>query len=112
MPIVDASVFSTSLLWPTLVLVALAWIIPTQVAKRMPETFRALFVNLLFSASALWGASAFGFALSYAVQGVPFAELLPGATHFIRLGLMAGMLWGPILLLALAMEPQKWRPEL
>ena len=104
--------FSLQLIGPVVVLVALAWILPTQVAKRMPETMTALAINLIFSAAALWGFAALGFAVSYYLQGVPVDVLMTGAQHFIWLGLLAGMFWGPILLLALAMEPQKWRPDL
>ncbi|MEL6691083.1 MAG: hypothetical protein AAFP28_12275 [Pseudomonadota bacterium] len=104
--------FSLQLIGPAVVLVALAWILPTQVAKRMPETMTALAINMIFSAAALWGFAALGFAVSYYLQGVPVDVLWSGSQHFITLGLLAGMFWGPILLLALTMEPQKWRPDL
>ncbi|MEM6729604.1 MAG: hypothetical protein AAF618_13960 [Pseudomonadota bacterium] len=108
----DADLFAVELLAPGIVLVAVAWLLPTFVARRMPETFRALFVNLVFSAAALWGLAALGFAVSYAAQGIPLAVLTSGFSHFVYLGALSGLLWGPIVLLALAMEPQKWRPDL
>ena len=112
MTIGEASVYSLALILPGIVLAALAWIIPTWLGHRLPETMLALGANLAVSAFILWVLSAIGFAVSYAIQGVPMAQLIQGAVHFAGLGRLAALFWGPILLLALAMQPQHWRPEL
>ena len=112
MTMADASLYSLSLIAPALVLVAVAWLLPTLLGRFLPESMLALGANLAVSALALWVVSAVGFALSYAQQGVPLPVLLDGGEHFAGLGRMAGLVWGPILLLALAVQPQKWRPEL
>ncbi|MEM9437526.1 MAG: hypothetical protein AAGA15_13775 [Pseudomonadota bacterium] len=104
--------FSFSLLGPAIVLVILAWIVPSQLAKRMPETMLALATNLAVSAVIIWIFSALGFAASYAAQGVPWSVMIANPEHFIWLGQVSALLWGPVLLLVLALQPQKWRPEL
>lgn len=108
----DASLYSLSLIGPAVVLVTLAWGLPTWLARQLPESMLALGANLAVSAVALWVLSALGFAVSYALQGVPLSVLLDGIEHFAGLGRVSGLFWGPILLLALAVQPQKWRPEL
>lgn len=112
MGISDAQAYSLSLIGPAIVLVAVSWLLPTWLGKRLPESMLALGANLAVSAFLLWVVSGVAFAVSYALQGVPFAVLVEGTRHFAGLGRLAAMFWGPILLLALAMQPQNWRPEL
>ncbi|MEO0486279.1 MAG: hypothetical protein AAF092_10245 [Pseudomonadota bacterium] len=108
----EASAYSVALILPALVLAALAWVLPTWLAGRLPETMLALGANLALSAVVLWLFAAAGFAVSYALQGVPLDRLWPLVDHFVSLGRTAALFWGPILLLALAMQPQTWRPDL
>ena len=112
MTVEAASAYSLALILPGVILVALAWLVPTWLGARLPETMLALGANLAVSAFVLWVACSLGFAVSYALQGVPFDALVAGADHFAGLGRLAGLFWGPIVLLALAMQPQHWRPEL
>ncbi|MEL6550366.1 MAG: hypothetical protein AAFQ54_08995 [Pseudomonadota bacterium] len=112
MTVEDATLYSVALILPGVVLAVAAWVIPTWLGRRLPESMLALGANLAVSALALWVLSALAFAGSYALQGVPAAALVDGALHFAGLGRLAGLLWGPVLLLALAVQPQTWRPEL
>ncbi|MEL6915186.1 MAG: hypothetical protein AAFP13_11875 [Pseudomonadota bacterium] len=112
MTVEEASLYSIALIGPGVLLVAAAWTLPTWLGRRLPESMLALGVNLAVSAFLLWALSALAFAGSYALQGVPARALVAGASHFAGLGRLAGLLWGPVLLLALAVQPQHWRPEL
>ncbi|MEM1235285.1 MAG: hypothetical protein AAGH70_14280 [Pseudomonadota bacterium] len=108
----EATVYSLELILPALVLVAVAWIVPTWLGKRLPETMLALGANLAVSAFIIWVFAALAFATSYALQGVPVRALIDGTQHFAGLGRASVLFWGPILLLAIVMQPQKWRPDL
>ncbi len=108
----EATDFSLALILPGVVLVAVAWLVPTGLGRMLPQTMPGLGVNLIVSALVVWAGTALGFAASYAAQGVPLREISQGTLHFARLGALAAMMWGPVVLLALAMLPQHWRPEL
>lgn len=108
----EATAYSLELIAPAIVLVALAWLVPTFLARHLPETMLALGVNLAVSAVILWVFAALAFAVSYALQGIPFELLTQGVVHFAGLGRSSVLFWGPILLLAIVMQPQKWRPDL
>ncbi|MEM1373246.1 MAG: hypothetical protein AAGF78_02560 [Pseudomonadota bacterium] len=108
----DAAVYSVELILPALILVAVAWIVPTWLGKRLPETMLALGANLAVSAFIVWVFAALAFAVSYALQGIPLATLVEGTQHFAGLGRASVLFWGPILVLAIVMQPQNWRPEL
>ena len=112
MTVEEASIYSLALIGPAVLLCVVSWVLPTWLGRRLPETMLALGANLALSAAALWFLSALGFATSYAMQGVPLPVLVSGANHFAGLGRLAGLFWGPILLLALAVQPQNWRPDL
>jgi hypothetical protein len=52
----------------------------------------------------------------YLAQGINWAALMQdgwGAflLHFLRLGLISSLLWGPIMLLAVASLPKRWKEE-
>ncbi|MEM6478612.1 MAG: hypothetical protein AAF647_06155 [Pseudomonadota bacterium] len=112
MTIPDAAQYSLSLIGPAIVLAALAWGVPSWLGRKLPETMLALGANLAVSASFLWAMAGLGFAVSYALQGVPLATLVTGIDHFAGLGRASALFWGPILLLCLAMQPQHWRPDI
>ena len=112
MSLSEASLYSWVLIAPVVLIVVIAALVPTLLARKLPETMAALAVNLILSACMLWGLSAVFFGVMYSWQGVPVAVVIAGSLHLMILGAKAGLLWAPIILLVLAVQPQKWRPEL
>lgn len=102
----------TALLLPSLLLIALAILIPRGLERLMPESLGGLLLLGLISALLLWALSALGFALLYRWGGAPLARLWAdgGAfRHFLWLGLRAGLIWAPVLVLAVSTAPRRWR---
>ncbi|MBV2359576.1 hypothetical protein KUH32_07310 [Thalassococcus sp. CAU 1522] len=106
----------TQLALPTLVLMALALAVPRLGERLVPETLVGLVALGIGSAIMLWLLSAAGFALSYLWRSPEVADLLgvlpgSGARHFLVLGLKAGLIWGPVLILAVSTAPRRWKTE-
>ncbi|NKB28527.1 MAG: hypothetical protein GKR99_13630 [Rhodobacteraceae bacterium] len=98
---------------PVLALVLLSVWVPRALGRALPEGVGWLFVNGVTAAVILWAVSAGYFAGAYAMQADALSRLLgidPVGTmgHFAWLGLLAGMIWLPIGLLALASVPKRW----
>jgi hypothetical protein len=103
-----------SLLLPAAFLVAAAILVPRWIESFMPETFAGLILNGLLSAIALTLLSALYFAAAYLWRSTAVLDLLniaPAATlgHFLRLGVMAAILWAPVMVLALSTAPRRWK---
>lgn len=102
----------TDLLIPTAILIALAVFVTRGVERLMPETVPGIAATALVSAVALVGLSACLFAVLYLLE-TPAAARLIGQTgsvlHFLLLGVQAGLVWGPILLLVSVTAPRRWR---
>ena len=107
----------SSMILPAVLIAVLAVLLPLWLAKKMPENMVGLGANLLVSAGVLMFVSVLYFTWFYMGQGVQvmgvmydhFGEML---RHLTWLGMLSAILWGPILLAVLAMQPSKWRPEL
>ena len=105
-----------SLILPAAFISALAVFLPLWLAKKLPENMLGLGANLLASSGMLMFVSALYFTWFYLGQGVQvmgalyehFGEMI---RHLTGLGMLSAILWGPILLAVLAMQPSKWRPE-
>ncbi|MBL4813675.1 MAG: hypothetical protein JKX69_15260 [Rhodobacteraceae bacterium] len=99
---------------PALALVALGWLVPQVLARLFSEGVGPLIWLGVASTVILLCLSSVGFYLLYVAKGMPlFAltqERLAGpAGHFLRLGGLSAMFWGPIMLLSVARLPRRWK---
>jgi len=107
---------SDGLFLPALVLAVLGFVVPRLWAKVLPEGVTPLMVNALLSTILLIVISAVFFFALYIWQGLPMEQILrPGiasnVVFFGRLGLIAAIIWAPIMLLSVAGLPRKWVKE-
>ena len=107
---------SDGLFLPALVLAIIGFATPRLLARVLPEGVGPLMINALLSTLALFLLSAVFFVCLYIWQGVPMAQILePGLAanvlFFGQLGLIAGIIWGPIMILSVAGLPRKWVKE-
>ncbi|MEL7179089.1 MAG: hypothetical protein AAFN63_04590 [Pseudomonadota bacterium] len=108
--------FSDALFLPALVLALLAFVVPRLLARVLPEGVTPLMLNALLSTLLLFVLSAGFFFCLYLWQGLSMAEVLePGIATtvllFGRLGLVAAIIWAPIMILSVAGLPRKWVKE-
>ena len=106
--------FGWGLVLPTLALALLGWAVPRALALVWPEGVGPLMWLGLVATLLMLVLAAAVFAGLYAVQGAPLGELFrlglwPGLWHFLRLGLLSALVWAPILTLAVAGLPRRWR---
>ena len=107
------SVFSDSLVFPALALALLGWLVPRLLSLVFPEGVRPLLL-LAFCSAALMLLLGMAFFLAlYLWQGVDWEALTQAGWpallgHFLNLGLMSALLWGPILVLSVAGLPRHW----
>ncbi|MCK0096179.1 hypothetical protein MWU60_11405 [Yoonia sp. F2084L] len=107
---------SDSLLLPTFVLAMLAFVVPRLLAQALPEGVKFLLANAFLSTLLLFAISAMFFFCLYLWQGLSVADVAaPGLAanvfFFGRLGLAAGIIWAPIMILSVAGLPRKWVKE-
>ncbi len=106
----------SSMILPVAGIAVLAALLPLTMARSFPQSWYGLFWNLLISFLVLLVISVTYFAMfrppndivAIAANGEYYMSSSAG---LIRLGLLSAMVWGPIVLVVLAMQPQKWRPE-
>lgn len=108
-----ANMISDGLFLPTLILALLGFVVPRLFARVLPEGVPTLMANAVLSAMAMCIISAVFFFCLYVWQGVPVRELLDqgftdNVLSFGGLGLIAGIIWAPILLLSVAGLPRRW----
>ena len=106
----------SSMILPAVLVAALAVFLPLWLAQKLSENMLGLGANLLVSSGALLSLSVLYFAYFYVGQGVQMTGALSDHSgemlrHLMWLGMLSSILWGPILLTVLAMQPSKWRPE-
>lgn len=110
------TLFSDGLLIPALVLALVGWLVPRGLSLVFSEGVRPLML-LAFVSTLLMLVIGTGFFLAlYLLQGVPLSVLFEGSTlagvaHFLRLGLISALLWGPIMILSVAGLPKHWVKE-
>ena len=105
------------LFFPAVILAFLAWMVPKIMSFFMPEGVRPLLVLALLSTLLLFVISTLFFVVLYLWQGAPLTGLAgAGAAanilFFGRLGLIAGMIWAPIMVLSVASLPRHWKKEI
>ena len=110
------ALFSDALFLPALVLALLAFAVPRLLARALPEGVKPLLMNALLSTVLLFVLSGGFFFCLYLWQGLSVADIAePGlaanVVFFGRLGLIAAMIWAPIMVLSVAGLPRKWVKE-
>jgi hypothetical protein len=101
------------LVLPALALAVMGWLVPRGLALAFPEGAGPLLLLAVASAALMLLLGMAFFAALYARQGVPWDALLEAgwdglALHFLWLGSISALLWGPILLLSVAGLPRRW----
>ncbi len=110
------AVISDGLFLPALILAGLAFVVPRLLARVLPEGVGPLMVNAFLATLLLFVMSSLFFFGLYLWQGVAFDRIIaPGwaanVIFFGRLGLIAAIIWAPIMLLSVAGLPRKWVKE-
>ena len=110
------SLFADSLFMPALVLGLMAWFVPKLLARVMPEGVKPLFGIAFLSTVFLFALSAAFFVALYVWQGMTWAQFADfgfaaNVLFYGKLGLFAGMIWGPIMVLSVANLPRSWVRE-
>lgn len=105
-----------SLTLSALGLAALAVALPFLLGRVLPEGAGWLFVNAAVSAVAMllvaMGYFVFAYAGGYAGALFTVFGKAPGtALHFLRLGALSSMIWLPVLALAIAAQPGRWKEK-
>lgn len=108
--------FTSGLIWPAAALALLGWLVPRLLSLVWPEGVRALFALAFVSAGVMVMIGMAAFLLLYLIEGVPFSVLAEAGTgsmvaHFLRLGVISALFWGPILVLSVAGIPKTWVKE-
>lgn len=111
-----ADLLSDSLILPAVVLAALAFAVPRVLARWLPEGVRPLMLNAFLSTAAMFVLSAIFFVLLYLWQGAPLSQIMQSGVagniaFFGELGLMAAIIWAPIMVLSVAGLPRTWVEE-
>jgi hypothetical protein len=104
------------LILPALVLTAMGWAVPRLLFHVFPEGVKPLILLAICSTLIMMVLGIVFFTVLYLAQGINWAVLLRdgwGAflLHFLKLGLISALLWGPIMLLAVASLPKRWKEE-
>ena len=104
------------LFFPAVILAVLSWMVPKLLSFVMPEGVKPLLLLALLSTLILFLLSSVFFFVLYIWQGATFAQLAEGglATNILlfgRLGMIAGMIWAPIMVLSVAALPRHWKKE-
>ncbi len=101
----------TDILMPTILLCLISFGVPTLLGKILPQNFLGLIINACLSVGSMiilcavymWGTW----------NLIDTQELSSGMFLLaLQRGFSAFLIWGPILVLALIVQPQKWKPKL
>ncbi|MEL6608082.1 MAG: hypothetical protein AAFO93_04130 [Pseudomonadota bacterium] len=105
--------YTVALIGPAVILGALGWFVPTYLGRILPETLWGLGLNLVVSWILLTGFAIAVFAIAYWAEGAPANLVLSraGLAQYAGSARISAIVWGPLLLLALAIQPQRWRPR-
>lgn len=97
--------YFVDIVFPTAVFFALAWCIPTYLARFVPMSVTGLFINGICSAGIM---IIIGALYMWLVGGIDAG----GGFMFVTIwhSMRFALIWAPILILALIVQPQKWRP--
>ncbi|WP_226779646.1 hypothetical protein [Oceaniglobus trochenteri] len=102
------------LILPVAAIVLAAMAVPLALGRLLPEGGLWLIVNGALSALVLILAVAGYFLWSYGRQDTRIIDALgvaPGgsAAYFLGLGLSAGLIWAPVLVLTISTLPRRWK---
>lgn len=108
--------FADGLFLPAMVLALIAWVVPKLLSMVMPEGIRPLLLLAFLSSLILFALSAGFFFVLYLWRGIPLDETLAfgfaaNIVFFGRLGLVAAIIWAPIMVLSVAAIPRTWKKE-
>jgi len=111
-----SGMLSNSLIMPAAVLAGLAFAVPRVLALLLPEGVKPLMLNALLSTVILFMLSTAFFVLLYIWQGVPISEIRQSGIaanigFFGQRGLIAAIIWAPIMVLSVAALPRNWVEE-
>ena len=100
-----------AILLPVILLVLISAVVPIWLARRMGHDLRARAVNIALSSLAMLLLSGGYFAVLYVLEapgvaGAIGAEPMVAAGHFLWLGLMAGLVWAPVVVLSATVRPR------
>ncbi|MFV2034047.1 MAG: hypothetical protein ACC631_02840 [Halocynthiibacter sp.] len=104
-------IYSTSAIFPLLVLAGLGFGVPKVLARALPEGVRPLILLSLLATGLLIMLSALVFLSLYLLQGVPLSALQDGGvsiSYFLRLSAMSAPIWAPVMVLTISSLPGKW----
>lgn len=91
----------------------LAAILAVRAFERvLPETLAGLGVIFVISTLLLWGLSTLLFGLLYHWQGAPLETVFgpgEGLAHLAGVGAKSGLLWLPIIAIAVSTAPRRWK---
>jgi len=98
---------------PALTIALLGWLVPKLLSMILPEGIPALLLNALISTLVMFAISTVCFVLLYVGQGVSLSAisglgLAENIVFFGKLGLIAGLIWAPFVLLSVAYLPRSW----
>lgn len=105
--------FADNLVLPALALAFMGWLVPRGLALVFPEGVGPLFALAFCAAAVMLLIGMAFFAALYARQGGPWDALAEAGRvglllHFLRLGSISALLWGPIMVLSVAGLPRRW----
>ena len=99
---------------PVIALIVIAALLPALIERWVPETIGGMALNAGLSAVGLTLISAGYFLISYLQQSTEILDLVgvapaSGVGHFLKLGLAAGLIWGPVMVLVISFAPRRWK---
>ena len=111
-----SNAFSNGLLLPAITLALLAWLVPKFLSLLMPEGTKALLLLAFFSTLILFAISSGFFLLLYLWNGMLLADIAAfgwggNILFFGKLGLIAALIWAPIMVLSVAGLPRNWTKQ-
>lgn len=96
-----------TLLFQVFALAFVAWLVPTLVARAMPQTTSGLVTNGVLS-SLILGALCMGwFVYLYGAAGITIWQEV--RMHFVLLAGQAALVWAPVMVFTLSLQPQGWK---
>ncbi len=101
------------LIVPALALAAMGWSVPRLLFHVFPEGVKPLILLGVCSALVMLVLGIGFFTVLYLAQGIDWAALMRDGWmaflgHFLKLGAISALLWGPVMLLAVASLPKRW----
>ena len=99
--------YFVDIILPIATFFVVAWCLPTFLARFVSMTLKGLIMNGIFSTGVL---IVLGASYMWWVGGIDVREgsILSALWRSLRFALI----WAPVLVLALIVQPQRWRPDL